>query len=234
MNQLVWRLHRNQVYFAVAGFFVLTVLLIITGLRMANDYHAFLRTCAATQSCADGGGQLFSGDGAIMDVVNLTIAAPLLLGLFWGAPLVAKDFEDGSHNLVWTQGVTRQPACQSGASGDKSGIVRSLASHGFRQVVTFQPEAALIGLTFWRVLTKDASSVMLRQRSDGCGHVFGEFTAGAKYSSIACARPLAMVCWPPALAAIVPSNGSVMKSGSMQRAGHLARRGEVAGFRWPQ
>ena len=107
MNQLIWRLHRNQVYFAAAGFFILAILLVITGITMANDYHAFFRTCAATQSCADGQGQLFSGDGAIMDIVNLTIAAPLLLGLFWGAPLVAKDFEDGTHNLVWTQGVTR-------------------------------------------------------------------------------------------------------------------------------
>ena len=315
MNQLIWRLHRNQVYFAAAGFFVLAILLIITGVTMANDYHAFFRTCAATQSCADGQGQLFSGDGAIMDIVNLTIAAPLLLGLFWGAPLVAKDFEDGTHNLVWTQGVTRRhwlrtnviwlllaaglwgaaiaaltswwrspenalgsrfdafdiqgivpvayalfavalglamgslfrrvlpaiaatlgifvalrvaigiyvrphfmsplsrvyplagsrinppagswvisqgivttsgrslgsltpgiipAACQPGASGDKSGIVGCLASHGFRQMVTFQPgtrfwafqgleaavfviaAAALIGLAFWRVLTKDA------------------------------------------------------------------------------
>lgn len=315
MNQLIWRLHRNQVYFAAAGFLVLAILLIITGVTMANDYHAFFRTCAATQSCADGQGQLFSGDGAIIDIVNLTIAAPLLLGLFWGAPLVAKDFEDGTHNLVWTQGVTRghwlrtnviwlllaaglwgaaiasltswwrspenalgsrfdafdiqgivpvayalfavalglamgslfrrvlpaiaatlgifvalrvaigvyvrphfmtplsgvyplagsrinppagswvisqgivttsgrslgsltpgiiPAACQPGASGDKSGIVGCLASHGFRQMVTFQPgtrfwafqgleaavfviaAAALIGLVFWRVLTKDA------------------------------------------------------------------------------
>jgi hypothetical protein len=106
MNQLIWRLHRNQIYFAAAGFVVLAVVLIITGITMANDYHVFLRTCGATQSCGDQG-QLFSGDGAIIDLVNLTVAVPLLLGLFWGAPLVAKEFEDGTHNLAWTQGVTR-------------------------------------------------------------------------------------------------------------------------------
>jgi hypothetical protein len=108
VNHLIWRLHRNQVNFAAAGLGVLAVLLVVTGLTMANDYHVFLRTCAATQSCADGQGQLFSGDGAIMDVVNLTVAVPLLLGLFWGAPLIAKDLEDGTHNLAWTQGVTRR------------------------------------------------------------------------------------------------------------------------------
>ena len=26
----------------------------------------------------------------------------------WGAPLLAREFEDGTHSLVWTQGVTRR------------------------------------------------------------------------------------------------------------------------------
>ena len=33
---------------------------------------------------------------------------PLLFGLFWGAPLLSKEFEDGTHNLAWTQGVSRR------------------------------------------------------------------------------------------------------------------------------
>ncbi len=36
------------------------------------------------------------------------MAAPLLLGVFWGAPLLAREFELGTHNLAWTQGVTRR------------------------------------------------------------------------------------------------------------------------------
>ena len=107
MNYLMWRLHRNQLFFAAGAIAALSVLLLVTGIKMANDYHAFLSSCAATQSCSDGG-QLFSGDGAILDLVNLTIVVPLLFGLFWGAPLISKEFEDGTHNLVWTQGVTRQ------------------------------------------------------------------------------------------------------------------------------
>jgi ABC-type transport system involved in multi-copper enzyme maturation permease subunit len=32
---------------------------------------------------------------------------PLFAGLFWGAPLVAREVEHGTHRLVWTQGVSR-------------------------------------------------------------------------------------------------------------------------------
>ena len=108
MNFLVWRLHRNQAYFAVAALAVLAVVLLVTGTVMGDDYRSALASCGATQSCGDLGSQLFRGDGAIIDLVDLTLVVPLLFGLFWGAPLLSKEFEDGTHNLAWTQGVTRR------------------------------------------------------------------------------------------------------------------------------
>ena len=33
--------------------------------------------------------------------------APALIGVFWGAPLVARELEAGTHRLVWNQSVTR-------------------------------------------------------------------------------------------------------------------------------
>lgn len=108
MTFLVWRLHRNQVLWAAGALAALGVLLIVTGVHMIDDYHRALSDCAATNSCGDLSSQLFRGDGAIFDVVNLTVVVPLLFGLFWGAPLVAKEIEDGTHNLAWTQGVSRR------------------------------------------------------------------------------------------------------------------------------
>jgi ABC-type transport system involved in multi-copper enzyme maturation permease subunit len=32
---------------------------------------------------------------------------PPLIGMFWGAPLVARELESGTHRLAWTQSVTR-------------------------------------------------------------------------------------------------------------------------------
>ena len=108
MSQLIWRLHRQQVLFAGCALFVLTVVLLVTGSTMANDYHSALSTCAVARSCGDLPGELFQGDGLIIDAVSLSIVVPLLFGLFWGAPLVAKEFEEGTLDLAWTQGVTRR------------------------------------------------------------------------------------------------------------------------------
>jgi hypothetical protein len=107
VNHLIWRLHRNQAYFALAALGALAVLLLVTGITMADDYRTALAECGATQSCGDLGSILFRGDGAIIDVVDGTMVVPLLFGLFWGAPLLAKEFEDGTQNLAWTQGVSR-------------------------------------------------------------------------------------------------------------------------------
>jgi len=38
----------------------------------------------------------------------LMLGLPLLIGLFWGAPLVAREVEHGTHRYVWTQGVSRR------------------------------------------------------------------------------------------------------------------------------
>ncbi|HEY3843123.1 MAG TPA: hypothetical protein VGL48_07705 [Acidimicrobiales bacterium] len=86
MNALVWRLHRNQACLAGAVLVAVTVLLLITGL----------------------GGRQIRSDLSIADLIDATVVVPLLFGLFWGAPLLAKEFEEGTHNLAWTQGITRR------------------------------------------------------------------------------------------------------------------------------
>lgn len=106
MNALVWRLHRHQAYIAGAALAALGTLLLITGITITRDYRTFLASCAAARNCGHAS-QVFTGDGAVTSLVNATMAVPLLFGMFWGAPLLAREFEDGTHNLAWTQGVTR-------------------------------------------------------------------------------------------------------------------------------
>lgn len=108
MMWLIWRQHRTQAAVALAALGALVIVLAITGVNMATTYHIALRTCGGTGTCGSIGDGLFNGDGAILDLVGLTVVVPLLLGLFWGAPLLAREFEDGTHTLVWTQSVTRR------------------------------------------------------------------------------------------------------------------------------
>lgn len=37
----------------------------------------------------------------------IVYAVPALVGVFWGAPLVARELETGTHRLVWNQSITR-------------------------------------------------------------------------------------------------------------------------------
>ena len=80
MNYLVWRLHRIQVLTVAAALVALTIVLLLIP---SKDKLA------------------------ISVLVYATIGVPLLLGLFWGAPLLATEFENGTHSLAWTQGITR-------------------------------------------------------------------------------------------------------------------------------
>jgi len=109
MNWLVWRQHRKQFIFGGLTLLVFAIVIIITGNQMANTYHQALAVCSSTNTCADLSQELFQGDGMTYDsIIGVAIAAPLLLGLFWGAPLIAQEYEKGTNKLVWTQGVTRR------------------------------------------------------------------------------------------------------------------------------
>jgi hypothetical protein len=107
MNTLLWRLHRTQAYIAGAALIVLAAVLLITGIALSGTYHHFVAGCAAAHDCGDTS-QVFGGYGLITNLLFATMAVPLLFGLFWGAPLLAREFEDGTHGLAWTQGVTRR------------------------------------------------------------------------------------------------------------------------------
>jgi hypothetical protein len=108
MTWLVWRLHRTQLYIAAALLAALTILLVVTGLQMASQYHSALAACAANHSCATLASTLFLGSHPVGFLVIMTLGVPALFGLFWGAPLVASELETGTGQFAWMQSVTRK------------------------------------------------------------------------------------------------------------------------------
>ena len=38
---------------------------------------------------------------------GLAYVVPAVIGIFWGAPMIAREIEAGTYRLVWTQSITR-------------------------------------------------------------------------------------------------------------------------------
>ena len=104
MTWLVWRQHRIQFLVGAALLAAFAVLIVITGVQVANQYHA---ACAAGRGCHAGSG-LFLGSHAVGFLIISTLGAPALVGLFVGAPLVAAEAEAGTTQFAWMQSVTRR------------------------------------------------------------------------------------------------------------------------------
>lgn len=118
MIWLTWRQLRKQALFTLIGIIVLAGLMIPTGLAMRNTVADLgLNDCPRVDAVPTGQVMLacaaaldqFSAQYGVLFVVGvLFLFAPLLVGLFWGAPVVAREVEHGTHRLVWTQGVSRR------------------------------------------------------------------------------------------------------------------------------
>ncbi len=124
MTWLTWRQFRGQAITAAAALAAFAILLAVTGPHIASLYatsgitgcHG--GTCAglATRFLEDltsGRGVPLLPDGANAYVilyflsVLVILVAPVLIGVFWGAPLIARELETGTCRLAWNQSVTR-------------------------------------------------------------------------------------------------------------------------------
>ncbi|MDG4808923.1 transporter [Micromonospora sp. WMMD1120] len=119
MIWLTWRQHRKQAFYTVLALAVLAAVLVPIGVAMRSTFADLdLATCVRqlsdtnvtqeVRSDCEAGFQRFSSQyGSLNLVAVLLITLPVLVGLFWGAPLVAREVEQGTHRFVWTQGVGR-------------------------------------------------------------------------------------------------------------------------------
>ena len=148
MTWLVWRQHRQQLLFGVAGLIVLGAFFLATGLPIHDRFdEAGLPDCLpqtidstvvanlydpidtgpsgtgaaggtgntaavdtsteAITRCAQIADEFYDDYQSVLDVGFLLFILPMLVGIFWGAPLVAREIEHGTHRLVWTQGTSR-------------------------------------------------------------------------------------------------------------------------------
>lgn len=109
MLWLTWRQLRASATAAAASLAVLATILALTGPGLADDLSALRATCDTDQfSCMALGQQFFHDHrSSFLAASVLVLALPALAGVFWGAPLITREVETGTHLLAWNQSVTR-------------------------------------------------------------------------------------------------------------------------------
>ncbi|HEY1819924.1 MAG TPA: hypothetical protein VGG83_08345 [Trebonia sp.] len=108
MTWLVWRQYRMSAVISAALLAAFAVIVVITGLRIAAQFHAAFGACLAANSCRFPVDDVSLGSGPIGTLVEFSLAVPAVLGMFIGAPLVAREVETGTDQFIWTQAVTRR------------------------------------------------------------------------------------------------------------------------------
>jgi hypothetical protein len=107
---LSWRQFRAQALVAAVFLAALAAVLVVTGLRLAHFYNSSgIGACnaAGVADCDRLELDFLDHYHALRVIGTLLIGAPAIIGAFWGAPLIARELEGGTHRLVWTQSVTR-------------------------------------------------------------------------------------------------------------------------------
>jgi hypothetical protein len=118
--RLTWRQFRTQPAVAAAALVIIAVILAVTGPHLAGLYHTHVAPACHNQpppptppqqapsGCAQIADWLQGQDRILQDwLAAIVLVTPALIGLFWGAPLIARELETGTFRLAWTQSVTR-------------------------------------------------------------------------------------------------------------------------------
>lgn len=119
MIRFAWTQSRLPAAAGAAGLIVVALVLALTGPHLAHLYAATLGGCKPSD-CSDARTAFQKNDQALHTAVDiLVVVVPGLIGMFWGAPLMARELETGTWRLAWTQSVTRTRwlACRLGVLG---------------------------------------------------------------------------------------------------------------------
>ena len=109
MIRLALRQFRTEAAIGIGLLAALAIVLGITGPHLAQVSDAFQSACKPAGDCATAQNPAFEIDLPLRAFLPfIGTVAPALMGLFFGAPLIARELETGTFHLAWTQSVTRR------------------------------------------------------------------------------------------------------------------------------
>ncbi|HYZ56621.1 MAG TPA: ABC transporter permease subunit [Streptosporangiaceae bacterium] len=137
MIWLTWRQFRAQAIVAAVALAALAVALAVTGPHITHLYDTNqVASCQANGDCQSAVATFLQElstsyiKAVYFIVLAVVLLAPALIGIFCGAPLIAREVEAGTFRLAWNQSVTRTrwTAIKLAAVGLASVAVAELAS----------------------------------------------------------------------------------------------------------
>jgi len=105
MTWLVWRQYRAQAAIAAVLLATAAAVILADGFQIASHWHSILVRCSGNSTCLEQQAPLVNG--VVSDLPYLSLIVPAVLGMLWGAPLVAHELEARTSDFAWTQSVTR-------------------------------------------------------------------------------------------------------------------------------
>lgn len=174
MAWVTWRQQRATLISVPAVLAAVAVFLVVVGLKVHHDYAALVHCPLVggqnqSQTCQ----QLFSDFNSTDWPLGNTCAilihlAPVLIGAFAGAPLLARELETGTYRYAWTQGFGRER--QVIAKLTLVGLTMGLFAGAFGELFAwfFQP-----------FLYTEQMNVLTETVFDSRGLVFPAFTLAA-------------------------------------------------------
>lgn len=113
MAFVTWTQHKTAFVSLVLSTVGIVITMLVVGQPAHAAFAAYARagcttnhptnvaTCIAEQS-------VLNSDDALLNILLVALRGfPLLVGMFLGAPLLAKEFETGTFRFAWTQGIGR-------------------------------------------------------------------------------------------------------------------------------
>jgi len=108
MIRLTWRQFRAQAAVGLGALVAVAIISALTGPHLAHLYNTAVASCGAHGDCPAVTTAFLSNDSSLRSGLGiLVLVVPGIIGIFWGAPLVAREIEAGTIALAWTQSVTR-------------------------------------------------------------------------------------------------------------------------------
>ncbi|WP_028045512.1 hypothetical protein [Cellulomonas sp. URHE0023] len=110
MTWLALRQFRTAAYATTAALAVILALLAATGVGLRDRYSVLRPACGGGGPECSAVAQAFFRENrsAWLAATALVLVVPALVGTFWGAPLVAREVETGTHFVAWNQSTTRR------------------------------------------------------------------------------------------------------------------------------